>query len=361
VRLDGIDILRGIAVSAVIVYHFFVILGKTAHPLYPYVEAFGHIGVPLFFVISGYLIFRSIERAVTNRGVQKGIIHFAIHRIFRITPAYYFNLLMIYLMAGLVLYPNFYNSADFMRQFLSHLTFTSYFTHKSAGFGFNGAYWTLDVEMLWYVVAPLLFFRIKKLRGFIGLFVLSWTYSWLVAYGYCNDLLGITSPTLIAYWLSMLPGQIDLFIAGILIYRYKLFYRFPAQTMHYIAVVMLLILYIIIVGMHRIPLGLVGLHMVTLVTVSLLFILLYPLKIGSWFGGLLEWIGKISYSLYLWHMPILYVMQKSQMTLHRPPLEVVTIFTVLLLSIASMSYYFIEEGGFALRDRVLVKLFGKTR
>ncbi|RLA70335.1 MAG: hypothetical protein DRG30_09315, partial [Epsilonproteobacteria bacterium] len=85
-----------------------------------------------------------------------------------------------------------------------------------------------------------------------------------------------------------------------------------------------------------------------------LFILLYnskPKKM-QW----LEWIGKISYSLYLWHMPILFVMKKTSILSHLSILASVLLFTLSLLLISSLSYYLIEEGGFALRKKVEAKI-----
>ena len=53
-RLGGINVLRGMAVSAVVFYHFFELLGLQKHFLYPYITSVGQMGVPLFFIISGY-------------------------------------------------------------------------------------------------------------------------------------------------------------------------------------------------------------------------------------------------------------------------------------------------------------------
>jgi len=67
-RLEGIDLLRGLAVLVVVVYHFFEILKLHNHFLYPYIISIGQIGVPLFFIISGYLIYRSVEYSIIKKG-----------------------------------------------------------------------------------------------------------------------------------------------------------------------------------------------------------------------------------------------------------------------------------------------------
>ena len=86
-----------------------------------------------------------------------------------------------------------------------------------------------------------------------------------------------------------------------------------------------------------------------LFTVATLFILLYSEK-PKWMSGL-EWVGKISYSLYLWHMPILYIMKQTNILTHHSLEVVIVIFIISLLFISSFSYYFIEEGGFNLRKK----------
>ena len=141
-RLDGIDTLRGFAVTVVVIYHFFVLLGLD-NILSPYIHSFGLLGVPLFFIISSYLIYMSIDNNIKKRGAGDGIKNYFIHRVFRILPAYYFNLFIVLLIASFSISNDFLYSQEFKSQLLSHLTLTSYFTHKAVGLGVNGAYWTL--------------------------------------------------------------------------------------------------------------------------------------------------------------------------------------------------------------------------
>jgi len=360
VRLDGIDILRGIAVTAVIVYHFFVILGLTQHGLYPYIKAFGSLGVPLFFVISGYLIYRSVERNVNQKGTKKGVLNYFLHRFFRILPAYYFNLFIVILIASFVIGNDYFYSASFFRQIFSHLVFSNYFIYKSAGFEINGAYWTLGIEMLWYIVAPLLFIYVKKTRVFLFIMFLSLLYIWSTGHGFLNALFKLTESAgnyrlLLHYYISQLPGQINYFIAGILIYKYALAASSFKSIRNYLLAGLILLLFVGVNGYYNISLDFLPLHLLLLLLTTLLFTLLYATKVKG--GAFLEWIGKISYSLYLWHMPILFVMNRSHILEYRSVFEATIFFLIILFSISSMSYYFIEEGGFALRKRLTERFF----
>jgi len=361
-RLDGIDILRGFAVTTVIVYHFFVLLELTNNTMSPYVHAFGSLGVPLFFVISGYLIYRSIERNIDQKGTKEGLLNYFFHRLFRIIPAYYFNLLIVFLMASFLWDNDFFYSTSFFKQLFSHLTFSSYFIHKSAGFGINGAYWTLGIEMLWYILAPLFFIFFNKTRTLFLIMFMSFLYTYGLSVGFFDTFFNLNEKAdnytlLLLYYTTQIPGQITYFIAGILIYKYTITISLDRPIRNYLLSLILISLFVIIIGYYKIHLDLLPSHLLLLILTTLLFIFLYQSSIKGM--GILSWIGKISYSLYLWHMPILYIMNKSNILEHRPMFEAVIFFLVFLISISAMSYYFIEEGGFALRKKLTKKFFTK--
>jgi len=359
VRLDGIDILRGTAVTAVIVYHFFVLLGLTSSEFFPYVQTFGSLGVPLFFIISGYLIYRSIERNISSKGTPKGLLNYFFHRLFRILPAYYFNLLVVVLMAALYINNNYYYSDTFFEQFFLNFTLTSYFINKTAGLGINGTYWTLSIEMLWYIVAPFFLIYFQRTRILLFIMLLSILYIWGLAYGDLGIYLHLDSNyrSLLPYYLSQLPAQINYFIAGILIYKYRLVISLPKTRYHYLLVVVILSFFVGTMGYYKIHLSPIPSHLSILMVTTLLFVLLYTIKVKKAIFFLLEWIGKISYSLYLWHTPILFAMDRSHILEYRSLSESIVFFLLLLISISSMSYYFIEEGGFALREKLTKRFF----
>ena len=84
-RLAGLDALRGAAATAVMIYHY-TTWNSTEGPghtppgpsvVFPY----GNLGVELFFIISGFVIFMTLERTQTLRA-------FAVSRIARLYPAF---------------------------------------------------------------------------------------------------------------------------------------------------------------------------------------------------------------------------------------------------------------------------------
>jgi len=358
-RLDGIDILRGVAVTGVVLYHFFVLLDLTQSSFFPYIHAFGSIGVPLFFIISGYLIYKSVDNSIKKRGRRDGVINYLLHRFFRIAPAYYFNLFVLLILAGVLMESNFLYSFSFLKQILSNLTFTSYFIHRTSGFGFNGAYWTLNIEMLWYLLAPILLIYIKRDRVLLFLSILSFIYLWAVGQGYLDFIFGFDSTTAtyrleLQYLATQLMGQISYFIAGIFIYKYSITPHILSDKSIYILTTLIITSFVAIGGYFGMSHDILLNQLYKLSISIMIFTLLYSTKIRGF--DLLEWIGKISYSLYLWHMPILFVMKKSSILSHLSIYSTLLLFTILLFAISSLSYYLVEEGGFMLREKVAKRL-----
>ncbi len=353
-RLEGIDILRGLAVSVVILYHFFELLGLHNSPYYPFVISIGQIGVPLF-VISGYLIYRSVDHSISKKGINAGLKQYFMHRIFRILPAYYFNFFIVFLLAFYIFHTMDTWSPDFiLEQIFAHLNLTAFFTYKIAGLGLNGAYWTLSIEMLWYIVVPLFFIFIQKDRYLILLFILSLFYLLALDYSLLDKFLNLDKAAnnyihLLYYWSFQLPGQLIYFIAGIFIYKYSKNETVIPRYLQYILFLFLMLSFIHFSTQKYFLESFTVKNGITLITVASLFIIFYRHKLREL--HLLAWIGKISYSLYLWHMPLLFLM-KSFIPLNNFSLAWITlVFLMLLFIISSLSYYFIEEYGFTLRKR----------
>jgi peptidoglycan/LPS O-acetylase OafA/YrhL len=153
-RASGIDGLRGLAACAVLAFHFegtFFPRASTEDHFLRY----GVLGVELFFIISGFVILKSLDRSPSARG-------FARARAARILPTYWLSVLCALpfaIAAGKVTWVG--AAANF--------TMTALLAHRP---NFVTSYWTLTYELLFYVALGTL--MTLRLLYRIELIALSW-------------------------------------------------------------------------------------------------------------------------------------------------------------------------------------------
>src|SRR5712692_9378161 len=97
--LDGV---RGVAVLMVIVFHVNRVTGdnlwnQAEYPLASSISTAGGIGVTLFFVLSGFLLFMPFAKALLYKTDWPLARVFYMRRVLRIIPAYYASLFLIIL------------------------------------------------------------------------------------------------------------------------------------------------------------------------------------------------------------------------------------------------------------------------
>jgi peptidoglycan/LPS O-acetylase OafA/YrhL len=161
-RLRQLDGLRGIAVAMVVWHHLWPVptlqvfdaeFGRydTWHP------PLGHLGVSLFFVLSGFLITKILldarERVAVGGTRRRELRDFYIRRSLRIFPAYYATLLLMTMLAV----------PKFGERFWWHATYLSNWflsVHPGEGSDTRGGVdrhlWTLAVEEQFYLLWPAL-------------------------------------------------------------------------------------------------------------------------------------------------------------------------------------------------------------
>lgn len=158
-RAPALDGLRGIAVLAVVVYHLFgtVLRG-------------GYIGVDIFFVLSGFLITSLLVREYGARG-SISLSGFWVRRLRRIVPAAVTVLVVATAVAGMIggdvavkLWPQFLSSAFFVNNWSQIASAESYFADTTPRIFMH--YWSLAIEEQFYVIWPLVFLALMWLaRG----------------------------------------------------------------------------------------------------------------------------------------------------------------------------------------------------
>jgi len=134
-----VDALRGMAAMAVVLFHYTTRLTE----LFPgigeasFAVPSGHYGVNLFFVISGFVIFMTLER--TTRPVD-----FWLSRLSRLFPSYWVAIVATFTICHLLGLPG---------KLVEWNTAVANMAMVHGLFGVthvDGVYWTLEVEMLFY-------------------------------------------------------------------------------------------------------------------------------------------------------------------------------------------------------------------
>jgi peptidoglycan/LPS O-acetylase OafA/YrhL len=154
--IPSINGLRAISIIIVIIKH--LVENNKIESLPSILNIFqnGQLGVSIFFVLSGYLITRLLIHEQGEYG-KISVLNFYKRRILRIFPAYYF-LLICYFFFQLIGFLN-ASSVDW----ISAITFTKQFFR--VGWLFRHL-WTLSVEELFYLIFPLVFIFFHGKRNF---------------------------------------------------------------------------------------------------------------------------------------------------------------------------------------------------
>ena len=156
-RVASLTGVRAVAALLVMLTHAAYTTGKYTHGYVGLVYSRAEIGVPVFFVLSGFLLFGPWVRAAAQGDAPPSVRRYAWHRVRRIMPAYAVTVLAAYLLyhfrtAG----PN---PGHTWEGLFRNLTLTQIYTDNYLySFLHQGLtqMWSLAVEVAFYVVLPVL-------------------------------------------------------------------------------------------------------------------------------------------------------------------------------------------------------------
>lgn len=290
--------LRGIAVLLVIFFHYAVLReGRFDDPwiaAIASVEAInrivhhGYLGVDLFFVISGFLLALPWFVHAREGRAPPSVAGFYRRRFRRIAPAYYLQLAALFVAVLPLLHGAGYWRSDlyaYAWNAVAHGLFVhNLFPLTSASMGVNGALWTLGVEAQFYLLLPLaapLFVR-RPIVMLAASLAIAIAWRWLAR----DDFLR-----------AQLPAYLGHFALGIVLGLAWLERR-PRPT-----------------PFPRIPRLILG-------------------------RGPLAFAGRVSYSAYLYHLPLLLLWNRYA---GLPPALSLPLYLALLLTLSWISWRFVEQ------------------
>ena len=176
-RITSLDGLRGIAILFVLVFHTFAHWGQvipwTTFADFPFFK-YGSFGVELFFLISGFVIYMTLENSQTLN-------QFLFRRWLRLFPAMLIASLFIY-STSFYLIERPFGSINFIDIFPGLLFIDPLIINKFQLFlKFNpieGSFWSLYVEVKFYLLFGLLYFINKRsaLLNLIVIFLISFVF-----------------------------------------------------------------------------------------------------------------------------------------------------------------------------------------
>jgi peptidoglycan/LPS O-acetylase OafA/YrhL len=323
--LDG---MRGVAVTAVVIYH----VGLYRHHFVPG----GWAGVDVFFVLSGFLITRIL---LTELG-QSGRINmrdFYYRRAIRLAPA----LLLLVLALTCVALARIPNRAQDFTDIALALGYVMNWSRAFAWFpgwgGFLGHTWSLSVEEQFYLVWPvalLLLARTRRGAPFIVAGLIAAEVLWrvyLIAHG---------ADAMRTYSGSDTHG--DPILIGCLLALVFDWAQGYAALAERAVILPVLMLGVVLLHMHLFsPIGQnAG---VTIAALCSAWIVLATFADG-WLDRALSvrplvYTGRISYGWYLWHYPILFIANEG----HTLPVAADVALMAVSYGIAAASFHFVER------------------
>ena len=348
--LPSIDSLRAIAVIAVIIYHIDA----------NYLPG-GFLGVDLFFVLSGYLISSLIIKEYKSTGTVN-LYNFYVRRARRLLPAVYFMITVVLIIITLfngVLLKKSYLDALFGYIYSSNWWYIFHKLDYFDSFGSQSPFkhlWSLAIEEQFYMFFPLIFLifnrksksnnsNSKLNKNFIYV-VLSLILVSLIAHILLFDINNINR---IYFGTDTRAFSLLVGVVGAILYPMD---RLSERTtkkdnMIYsiVSLVSILVLIGIMINTSEYNTWLYRGGFLLVAIIGLIIII----SIGrqyTFMSKLLSFkpfvfIGKISYSLYLWHFPIL-VVTTPVSEIGNPNLFYVTLRIVLIFLVATGSYMFVE-------------------
>lgn len=356
-RFPGVDGVRWLAASSIVVYHLAQSSGVGQGQTGP--AALFAAGVGVFFVVSGFLLYRPFVTARVLGAPSIRYLPFMWRRLLRIVPLFWFVLTFIYLTAAwseVTTREEFFAGAPWWQYYLFGQVYTS-----DASLGAIGQAWTLDVELSFYLLLPAWAAALNWLRRFgVGL---RWEVGALLAaalasFHFANGVAASDDQ----YLLRTLPGTVYLFVPGMILALLSVEQQRrpdwrPAAVMDryssfgWIIAITVLVAAPLVGSPTFTTIG--GVLIAIAVPLPALFTRPTSLPFRMLLLPAVAWGGLVSYGIYLWHRQIIFEMQGLG-SVAGSPLGFAATFMVamvLVTGVAAVTYRLIERPALRLKRR----------
>jgi peptidoglycan/LPS O-acetylase OafA/YrhL len=392
-HLAGIDGLRAFAAIAVLINHvgeFSLVSAASAGAAGTW-SSYGAQGLTLFFAISGFLLYLPFASALLSDRPMPSIKRFATNRVLRIFPAYLVVFAIVFVAGALLILgtaqlqlhpPGDVGRITDPRVLVPNLFLVQTYVPCALSTGIGPA-WSLTAELTFYALLPLVGLmtwalvrrgvsKVMALLAGPGIFIVIGLVT-TAALGYATRNLSPAAtlryewgPTGTAVLARSFLAQADLFgygmLAAVAIEWLRSHNRVPVLSTVVKAAVLGGLL-VVVAGCVKVggglPTSVVGVCAALLILLTVLpssrpgatrnslarFLDLVPIR----------YVGLVSYSLYLWHQPVILWMKGHGLLDSSGPgalvYNVVIVFLVAMV-LASITYYLVEKPAMSLRGRL---------
>ena len=323
-RVPALDGWRGVAIGLVLFSHQSGPLGY-GREVMSIAGPIGHLGVRIFFVISGFLVTHMLLRELERTG-RIDIVNFWLRRALRLIPAVLLFMGAVYLAAALG-----YVRLQSPRDYLFPLTFTMNYYPERAWYWVH--LWSLSAQLQFYFVWPLLMLAAGRSRLlYLALAVIALT-----------PVVRLATFNLLPVWYTQghaLETILDIFATGGLVAILRKPLGESKAYWHFLNSPAIAGLVILLLAMNSLSqFAKVKMLLMTPMNLAVAILVDRSTRItDDWWGRLLAsrpvvLLGAISYSLYIWQQPLI----NSGTTLPFP------LGLLLALLVATIGYHAIEK------------------
>jgi peptidoglycan/LPS O-acetylase OafA/YrhL len=341
--LQSFECYRAFAVSAVMIGHFF---STQSAPVPFWLKFIGELpieyGVPVFFLISGYLLAASFQSVYSkSSSIASAYVAFIKKRIYRIYPAYIVALGVLYLLSG-------YDRMNMLLHIFNIHNFSKEYSQS-----ISPAFWSLAVEFQWYLIAPFVILAVLHHRIFVCMITIMIFFSGsLLIFNYLALLFLHQQIDLSGFvWLGndQLFIHLYAFALGALLFRIR-----NTEVSIPRNIIIFLWVYFIVIkcfNLYWIPkvlshrevfslFAVINFRYVSQIGLAIMLFHYRSIDIKSpMISSLISYIAAVSYGLYIWHLPIVsYLNSLNISVFFRFFCYIVCTYTI-----ASASYFLIEK------------------
>lgn len=341
-RIKPLDGLRVFAAFGVVWIHTWTLCGNPAFKIgsldiYKSVAVVGN-GVDFFFVISGFFMYTVLSKKVFS---GENYLIFLQKRFKRIAPAFYVSAVVycIVFLVNNLHYP-------FVEKLVLNMLFLNNFF---SGAEIIGPFWSLCTEWHFYIILPFLFYKTGNrffIKALLILTVLSFIFILLMNSSILNE----------RFWDKQIPVRFIEFVPGVVAaYFYQKKQAVPgwlsgakgillACAITYIGRMLMVKEVIHSFGNGGWLMKSLSMPVMTFGFGILVFLVISEQSFFSRFLSFqpMQFLGKISYSVYLWHSLILMFVPKNWPG-HFSPVLIFMIVSVLTSILSYISYKFFEQ------------------